>query len=198
MPFNLPEHDALRLADLNVALMGARSVVHLAWNTRTENFRSGTMDPANALMTHNVLERSLYHGVERVILASSVHADEYPNPGREHIATTATLGIPDSPYGADKLFAEALGRHYATQGIEVVALRFGGVNRCDRQPVQDAAERAVWLSHRDCIDLVQKCLDTEAVPGNYSCIYAVSDNANGWHDLSNPFGWTPQDGDRLR
>jgi nucleoside-diphosphate-sugar epimerase len=195
VPFDLPEHDALRLADLDIALVGATHVVHLAWNTRTENFRSRTMDPTNTSITHNVLERSLDHGVRRVILASSVHAGKYPNPGRAHRATTATQGIPDSPYGRHKLVNEALGRNCATRGLEVVAVRFGGVNRYNRQPVQDA-ERAVWLSHRDCVDVVQKCLDADVVPGNYSCFYAVSDNVGGWHDLSNPFGWTPQDGDR--
>lgn len=195
-PFDLPEHDVLRLADLNLALAGATHVVHLAWNTQTENFRSGKLDPTNFSMLHNTLDRSLHHHVRRVIVASSVHADAYPNPGRAHRASTTSLGIPDSPYGASKLFAEALGRHYASRGLEVVALRFGGINRSNRQPVQDMTERAVWLSHRDCVDLVQKCLDADVVTGNYSCVYAVSDNADGWHDLSNPFGWTPQDGDR--
>jgi len=195
VPFDLPRNDVLRTGDLDAALTTATYVVHLAWNSETENFRSDILDPANATMMYNVMRRSLYHGVKRVVLASSIHADEYPNPGRGELFTAASVGIPDSVYGADKLFGEAMGRHYSTRGLEVISLRFGGVNRSNSQPRDDRTERAVWLSHRDCTDLIQKCLDADVVPENYVCIYAVSNNLGRWHDFSNPFGWTPRDGD---
>jgi nucleoside-diphosphate-sugar epimerase len=194
VPCDLPDCDVRDAATVAGCLAGASRAVHLAWTTEVDHFRASVIDPDNAAMALNVLDGALRAGVRRVVLASSVHADTPPPAGRGMRASTATVATPDSLYGAHKLFVEALGRYYATRGLDVIAVRFGGVNPADELP-SDHEGRAVWLSHRDCSDLVQKCLDAAVRPGRYQCLYAVSDNRGSWHDLSNPFGWTPSDGD---
>ena len=99
---------------------------------------------------------------------------------------------PDSPYGASKIFMEILGKYYATKGLEVICIRFGGVNP-DNKPPEEYHERIVWLSHRDCIELIKKCVETSTVPNNYLILYGISNNKNRVHDYSNPLGWIPQD-----
>jgi nucleoside-diphosphate-sugar epimerase len=196
VPFDLPERDARVAGHLDLALPGASCVVHLAWDTEVENWASGRLAPGNALMLHTVLARALHHGVRRVVLASSVHVDMPPGRDPAYVSRPGTLGTPDSPYGANKVFAEALGAFYATQGLEVVSIRFGGVTAV--HPVDDPVEGPIWISHADCVRLVQACVDAETVPGRYVCVNGMSDNRGGWHDLANPFGWVPRDGDRNR
>lgn len=198
VPFDLPEMDALSWGDLDRTLVGADAVVHLAWDTKSENFKSKSIDQDNSRMLLNVFESALRNGVRRVVFASSIHADVYPDIGRNPRARTDETPVPGSLYGADKVFGEAMARYFAALGLETVAVRFGGVSRRDVPPASDSIERAVFLSHRDCVSLVQRCIDANDIAGNYACVNAVSDNKDRWHDLDNPFGWAPQDSDTRR
>lgn len=174
-----------------VLLGGAEAVVHLAWDTG-ENFLSGSLEPDNHLMAHNVYTAARAAGVARVVAASSVHADRFWPP-RGTLRRIDDPPIPDSPYGASKIFVEALGRHAAYLGTEVVCIRFGGVNSTDRIPEAES-ERAVWLSHRDCRALVARALSAPLPAGGYVALIGVSDNGGRLHDVSNPIGWWPLDG----
>lgn len=190
---DLPTWDLRIRATASRLFVGVDQVVHLAWNSRSENFRSKSIDPDNSLMLRHVLEAAAESEVQRVIVASSVHADVYPAPYHGAELEPSRTPVPDSLYGTDKVFGEALGRHYARHtGLEVVSIRFGGVNRRDSPPSNDEAERAVWFSHRDCISLLQTILDQPVSPGIESCLYGVSDNEGRWHSLKNEFGWMPQ------
>src|SRR3989344_623450 len=79
--------------------------------------------------------------------------------------------IPTSIYGATKIYFEALGRYYATyHHLEVVAIRFGGVNRenspaAKKEPNYDK----IFLSHQDLIKIVRKYIDYEKISNNYLC-----------------------------
>ncbi|HVS02768.1 MAG TPA: NAD(P)-dependent oxidoreductase, partial [Thermoanaerobaculia bacterium] len=137
--FDLPEHDARDYEDLAGLSRGHDVLVHLAWDTATESWRSGDISLDNQLMTVNAYEAALRTGVPRVIMASSVHADDYSGwTGAELMKATA-VPAPDSPYGASKVFMEALGRYYAKQGLEVVCVRFMGVTPDGRPSPQDPA-----------------------------------------------------------
>lgn len=186
-----PECDVRDYDQLLAALSGTDAVIHLAWDTR-ENSLSGHVEPDNHLMTHNVYAAARAAGVTRVVAASSVHADRFW-PRRDGLRRIDDLPVPDSPYGASKLFGEALGRYAADLGTEVVCVRLGGVNSADRIP-EAQPERAVWLSHRDCRALMARALDAPLPPGRYVALYGVSDNAGRLHDLANAIGWSPQDG----
>jgi hypothetical protein len=54
---------------------------------------------------------------------------------------------------------------------------------------------AIWLSHRDCAQLVTRALDADDVP--WAIVYGVSDNARRFWDLGSArdlLGYRPQDG----
>ena len=173
--FDLPTHDVRRYDQLLQCVAGHDAVVHLAWSTKDDNCVSDFHNPDNALQVFNVYKAAVEAGL----------LDPYALP------------VPDSPYGAGKCFMEALGRYYADQkGLEVICVRFGGVNRKNAAPAGSASGRQVWLSHGDCVRLIQQCLDAPAISGNYAIIYAVSDNEGRVHDITNPVGWVPKDGAR--
>ncbi len=54
--------------------------------------------------------------------------------------------------------------------------------------------RAVWLSRRDCAELIARCLEVEDVP--WAIVYGVSANSRRFWDLEHArelLGWEPQD-----
>jgi NAD+ dependent glucose-6-phosphate dehydrogenase len=192
--FDLPDFDVRDYNGLLEKVRGHDAIVHLAWDTKTDNFRSGHLNPDNALKMFNVYKAAAEAGVKRVVMASSVHADQFAGRELHGLLKPYDLPQPDSPYGAGKVLMESLGRYYAnTHGVTVVCVRFGGVNRADTPPEQPESERQVWLSHRDCVSLITAALETPEIPGNYAIVYGVSDNPGRLHDLANPFGWQPQD-----
>lgn len=197
--FDLPEHNAEDYAHVVAKAKGHDMIIHLAWDFESDGWLAENLNPDNTQISFNIYQAAVDAGVKRVIMASSVHADKFA--GRDvqsqGLLQPYDLPTPDSPYGAGKCMMEALGRYYASaKGLEVVCIRLGGVNKDDTPPHSPPSEQQVWLSQRDCADLIQRCIDTESIPNNYSIVYAVSDNAGRLHDISNPFGWLPIDGAR--
>jgi len=191
--FDLPEYDARSLDQLTDAAMGHDALPHLAWNTTSENSANDSIDFDNALMAFNAYRACVQTHVRRVIVASSVHAD-VANPSRDGLLVASSVSTPDSPYGASKVFVEALGRYFAARGLEVVIVRFGGVDQhvCAGDFGNGTDPHPWWLSHADCVALVDACLRAPAVPGGYAAFYGVSDNPGRVHDTTNPFGWVPE------
>ena len=194
-PFDLPEHD---VGDYEQLLRCARAhdaIVHLAWESSTDNYIAGGLNPDNVTNTFHVYRAAVEAGVPRVVMASSVHADRFTDRQLTDLLHPSAVPRPDSPYGASKVMMEALGRTYAdAYGLEVVCIRFGGVNPDNVPPASPESERRVWLSHRDCTRLVRACLEADHVPDGCAVVYGVSDNPGRLHDLANPFGWVPLDG----
>jgi uronate dehydrogenase len=191
--FDLPERDARALEQLVDAATGHDALVHLAWNTTSEHSGNRNIDFDNALMAFNAYRACEQTSVRRVVMASSVHADAPSRPS-DGLRVASAVPTPDSPYGASKVFVEALGRYYADRGLEVMVVRFGGVDRraSDRDFGIRAGPHAWWLSHADCVALVDACLRAPVVPGRYTAFYGVSDNPGRVHDTTNPFGWIPE------
>jgi len=121
------EGDILEPTDLDKAISGAQSVVHLA--ARPSVPRS-VKDPvashlANATGTVNVLEAARRAGDVQVIVASSssVYGSNPALPKHEDLATR-----PMSPYAASKLATESYTLAYgATYGMTTLAFRFFNV-----------------------------------------------------------------------
>jgi len=194
--FDLPEFDAEKYSHLYEKAKGHDVLIHLAWDFEGDGWLGESLNPDNARISFNVFQAAVDAGVKRVIVASSVHADKFA--GRDisdELIKPYDLPTPDSPYGAGKVMMEALGRYYAdAKGLEVICIRFGGINANDTPPEHPYSERQVWLSQRDCVELIKACIDVDIVPGNYAILYGVSDNSGRLHDVSNPFGWHPYDG----
>jgi uronate dehydrogenase len=193
-PIDLPESDVRDYQALVDLLSAQDAAVHLAWNPPgAVRFESCDIAVDNFLMICNVYEAARQVGVQRVIMASSVHADDYLNWRGPGLLRADRVPQPDSPYGATKVFMESLGRHYSQGGLDVICIRFGGVNRDDTSNVAEDGYEKVWLSHRDCVALVRACLESTSIPGGFAVINGISNNARRVHDYDNPFGWLPVD-----
>ena len=193
--FDLPDHTVLDLHDVSSAAANHDAIIHLAWDKRGDDWLSENLNTDNIQGAFHVLEAANQAGVKRVIIASSVHADDFVG---EHIVAPLRpydLPTPDSPYGANKCMIEALGRYYAhAKDLEVICIRFGGVNRDDQPPASPPSERQVWFSQQDCASLIASCLQAENIPNGFAIVYGISANDGLVQDLSNPFGWEPNDG----
>ena len=118
---------------------------------------------------YNVYEAARRHGIKRIVYASSIHAVGYVR--REEGADTHTEHRPDTLYGLSKCFVEDLAKLYFHKfGIESALLR---INSCFPEPA-DRRHLSTWLSFRDLVQLVTRCLVTERI--GHSVVYGISDN----------------------
>lgn len=120
------EADILDFDAVHQAIADHDSVVHLAAHTRVlesvENPRDGLM--VNSIGTFNVIEAARKQGVDKFVFASSNAAvgEQIPPINESMIAR------PLSPYGAGKLYGEALcSAYYHCYGLKTVSLRFANV-----------------------------------------------------------------------
>jgi nucleoside-diphosphate-sugar epimerase len=213
-----PSHVA-DIADLDAILPAFEdvdAVVHLAASAGLETPWDDVLHN-NIVGSYNVFEAARQAGVERVVFASSNHTigmyelegapSLYEVEDDRRYDHTAEIR-PDSLYGVSKAFGEALGRMYAERyGLGVFCLRIGSVRANDDPTVPvpnplielDAEDRrtrlrAVWLSRRDCAELIARCLDVEDV--SWAVVYGVSGNPRGFWDLTHArdlLGWEPRD-----
>lgn len=192
---DLPKVDVTNYEQLLAALANFDIVIHLAWNSKIENFRDNNRSPDNSQMAYNIYKASKEAGVKRVVMASSIHADSFYGWETPPLLSVEHPPIPDSVYGAEKLGIEALGKFYAKQGLEVVMLRIGGINPKNVPPIpgDHPEERKAWLSHNDIVSLVRLIINANEIPNNYTTMYVVSNNEGKIHDTSNIFNWKPKD-----
>jgi uronate dehydrogenase len=161
-------------------------VVHLAGVPREAEWER--ILPNNVVATYNLFEAARRNGVKRVVFASSNHVTGFHRVGRP--VDPAMPARPDSRYGVSKVFGEALGRLYADKhGLSVACLRIGSF----RDRPQNARELRTWISHRDTVQLVQRCID--AASFHFIVVYGVSANTrNEWRDdAARLIGYRPQD-----
>jgi len=135
-------------------------------------------------------------------------APELYDPDDERCYDHTVAIRPDSLYGVSKAYGEALGRFYADcHGLKVFCLRIGAVRESDDPTVPSEnplleldAEgkrnrmRAVWLSRRDCAELIGRCLEVDDV--SWAIVYGVSGNPRRFWDLTHArelLGWEPSD-----
>ncbi len=196
---------------LKDVMIGHDVVIHLAHDMR-ENFDTRHTIHDNKIMIENIYSAALKVSPHpRVIVASSVHAagghinwdiEPYTNVKerkrsleQDELITVAHGPAADSPYAATKIYGEELGRWYATQGLRVVCVRFGGVNERDEileEP--NFCYHAFWLSKQDCTQFVKCCI--EATLPQYSVFFAISNNKYKVVDISDArkaLGYMPVD-----
>ncbi|MEK6914822.1 MAG: NAD(P)-dependent oxidoreductase [Nanoarchaeota archaeon] len=193
---DLPEVDIRDYNELLKVFHEKDVIIHLAWNAKYENFRSERIDTDNIKMADNVYRCASEKRVKRVVMASSIHADYFYewNKEKDGLLSPEKLIGPDSPYGASKIFIESLGRYHANSNrLEVICLRFGGVNQEDEIDKTEEGFDKVWLSHNDCVSLVERCIESSNVENNFQVIYGVSNNSSRIHNNSNKLGWIPKD-----
>lgn len=221
-PAQFPSHtgDISRLESIQDAFVDIEAVILLAGESSVDAGWTSVLD-ANVIGTYNVFEAARRTGVRRVVFASSNHAvgmyEATGAPGiydlddQRVIDETAPVR-PDSLYGVSKVVGESIGRLYSDRyGIDVICLRIGSIGAVD-DPEQSAAgrpfdawpvltaresrarRRAVWLSHRDCVQLFHRALTCDA---RWAVVFGTSDNPRQMWDLTGArevLGYVPQDG----
>ena len=180
--------DIRDMAALEKVMAGIDCVVHLAGVP--EEAAWDQVLPLNIEGCYNVFEAARRCGVKRVIFASSNHAVGFHR--RERFIDNTVDPRPDSRYGVSKVFGEALGRLYADKyGLSVACLRIGTFRTPDR-PV-DARQLLTWISHRDMVQLVRRCIDYPNY--HFVTVYGVSNNLRSRWDNTNVkfLGYRPED-----
>jgi uronate dehydrogenase len=180
--------DIRDIATLERAMTEIDCVVHLAGASEEAEWER--VLPLNIEGCYNVFESARRRGVKRVVFASSNHAVGFHR--RERFIDDTVAPRPDSRYGVSKVFGEALGRLYADKhGLSVACLRIGTFRTPDR-PV-DARGLLTWISHRDMVQLVRRCIDHPNY--HFAIVYGVSKNLRSRWDNTNVkfLGYHPED-----
>lgn len=169
------------------AAAGCAAIVHLA-AIPTDAPHDDLLD-VNGRGTFNVLQAAAANGVRRFVFASTNHVTGF-YPATERI-TPEMPARPDGLYGASKAYGEALCRlHHDQYGLEVCAVRIGS-----SLPAPSAPRHAhTWLSHRDLIQLVSRCLTVPEL--GWAVVYGGSANQDPYWDdaeVRRRLGYAPQD-----
>jgi NAD+ dependent glucose-6-phosphate dehydrogenase len=195
------------------------AIVHMAAYSAVDSQWDDVL-ASNIVGVRNVFEAARLAGVGQVVFASSNHAvgtyelENVPSLWDLHDTRqwdhTAEIR-PDSYYGVSKVFGEAMARHYVDQhGLRAVCLRIGGVRAPDapthpsqlwkrerdgEEGIREARRRmrAVWLSERDCVHLVECALETDR---DWVLVYGISDNPRKIWDIDHArevLGYAPMD-----
>jgi NAD+ dependent glucose-6-phosphate dehydrogenase len=216
-PQEFPSHvaDVADLEAIRPAFEHVDAVVHLAASASLEAPWDDVLRN-NIIGTYNVFEAARQAGVSRVVFASSNHVVGmyeldgapalYDVDDERSYDPTAEIR-PDSLYGVSKAYGEALGRMYMElHGLRVICLRIGAVRANDDPTAPEPSPlidldaegqrnrlRAVWLSQRDCAELIAACLEAD-VP--WAVVYGVSANPLRFWDLTHArelLSWEPRD-----
>ena len=184
------------VADLDAmatAVADVDAVVHLAGDPEVSATWESVLEK-NIQGVYCTYEACRNADVKRVVFASTNHVTGLYE--EERMYTTWEMPVrPDSLYGASKAFGESLGRYYVDRyGLEVVCLRIGSFQP-DSAVVERKSDRilSTWLSHRDCVQLVQRSIEADVRFGIY---YGISGNTRAYWDLQNArreLGYDPQD-----
>ncbi len=210
------------LTDLDAvmrAMEGIDAVVHLAATSAVESPWEQVL-PSNLIATYNVFEAARRAGVGQVVFSSSNHAigtyetenaPELYEMDDDRVWDHTAENRPDSLYGVSKVYGEAMARYYVDHhGLRAFCLRIGGVRapndpshptllwkpEFDNDPDKLATRkrtRAVWLSERDCVQLIERCLESDR---DWVLCYGISDNPRRFWDIEHArdvLGYAPQD-----
>ncbi|HVM31301.1 MAG TPA: NAD(P)-dependent oxidoreductase [Candidatus Limnocylindrales bacterium] len=219
-PGNAETHiaDITDLDSLRPAFRNIDAVIHLAAASAVDSKWEQVL-PANIVGVRNVYEAARLEGVGRVVYASTTHTvaghERAAAPALYELDATTTFPVdveprPDSLYGASKVFGEALGRWYVdVHGLRVICLRIGyvsgeddedfespyeGEERLDRRELATRKRmRAIWLSHRDCVELFRRALVADV---DWAIVYGTSANPRQIWDLAPArrlLGYQPRD-----
>ena len=184
------------------AMHGVGAVIHLAGDPR----KTAPWDSVirnNIDGTQVVMRAAAEAGVKKLAFASSNHAvggyetderlpdlyrveDDYRLDGSE-------LPRPGNLYGVSKATGEFLGRYYHDEfGMAVVCVRIGNLTK-GHPPREYERGQAMWLSHRDCAHLFDRCLQAEY---GFEIVYGISDNDRKYYAIDRArevLGYDPRD-----
>jgi len=166
------------------------AVVHMAGHPGEASLLDSLT--SHVVTTAAILDAMVEHGVGRLVYGGSNHAGGHtPRAGLpDGLLTAETRMRPDTFYGVAKVGAEAVMSLYADRhGLDVVSCRIGSF----LPEPQTVRNLATWLSHDDCVRMVEAALTTPG-PG-FAVMYGISRNTRAWWDLApgHALGYDPLD-----
>lgn len=181
--------DSSSVEALLPVVQGMDAIVHMAADPSTRAPWESVL-PNNIIATYNLFEAARQAGVRRIVFASTNHVmGMYDRDNQWPIYADQPVR-PDSLYGVSKAFGENLGRFYYDQyGLSVICLRIGWMLP---EPM-DEISRWMWLSPRDCAQVVARALETDL---GYDIFYAISANSTRHWDITKTMellGYRPED-----
>ncbi|MCO5216627.1 MAG: NAD(P)-dependent oxidoreductase [Thermomicrobiales bacterium] len=210
--------DTTDLDALVEAFTRADAVVHLAGSSEVSSIWDDVLQN-NIIGLRNVFEAAKMAGVKRVVFSSSNHAvgtfetanqpDIWDiNDGRQidHTSRSYWTACTASPKPMAKQWCYYVDHH----GLEIICLRIGGcmgtendtypallwdVERDNEPRIREKRMRvrAVWLSNRDCVHLIERSIEAEV---SWALVYGISDNPRKLWDIEHArevLGYQPQD-----
>lgn len=181
--------DTASIASLVEAMEGIEAVVHLAADPGSRSPWESVL-PNNIIATYNVFEAARQAGVRRIVFASTNHVMGMYDRDQQWPIYADQPVRPDSLYGVSKAFGENLGRFWYDQhGVSVICLRIGWA----LPEPKDEISRWMWLSPRDCAQVVSRAIDTDL---GYGVFYAISANSGRHWDITatmEMLGYRPED-----
>ena len=186
------------LADLGFAqkmVSGMDCIVHMAANASPQSEWVNILN-SNLVATYNVFEACRIEKVPHIVYASSILAtigygtrEPYKSVEEERYGdvpdTIAKITHEDppwplQPYGASKVWGEALAKAYCTNhGMSILCIRIGCTPAKDR-PINEY--RQLWCSLDDITQIIERCINAPASAG-FDIFYGISDNKYCWVDL---------------
>lgn len=184
------------------AMEGVDVAIHLAGDSRPEASWDSLLRN-NIDGTQVMYEAAVEAGVEKVVFASSNHAvGAYETAERRPSLYRPTDDFrldgneqprPGNLYGVSKATGEVLGRYYHDiHDLDVICVRIGNLTKA-RPPVDYERGQAMWLSHRDCAHLFERCIEASY---GYEIVYGISDNDRKFYSLDRArdiLGYHPRD-----
>ncbi|CAF0938339.1 unnamed protein product [Adineta steineri] len=134
-------------------------------------------------------------GVKRMVYASSIHAiSGYPNDVQ---AKTNEPPNPGDLYGVTKCFGEALCRYMGEkEGVPSIAVRIGAFQEHASAQNKDSLNMMdAWLSQRDCVQLLERCIDAPE-DLKFAIVHGLSRNTFNRMEIESTrqlLGYDPQD-----
>ncbi|HLI50803.1 MAG TPA: NAD(P)-dependent oxidoreductase [Thermomicrobiaceae bacterium] len=181
--------DIAREAELAPAMGGIDAVVHLAGEPSTgADWES--VHRANIIGTYNVFETARRAGASKIVFASTNHVMGMYDRDHAWPVYADQAVRPDSLYGVSKAFGESLARHYVDRyGMSIICLRIGWF----LPRPHDEIGLWMWLSPRDCAQIVWRSIESELPFGIF---YAISNNSRRHWDITDAMerlGYRPED-----
>ena len=194
------------------AFHGLEAIIHLGADPSPDAPWDSIRDN-NINATYNVFEACVRAGVKRMIFASTNHTmhghtlrslPENLDPDKKVKLKLTDPGNPDSLYAVSKLFGEQIGKLYSERhDVEFVGMRIGWLIVEDDPTTKRGTDsedymRAMWLSHRDCVE-AHRC--ASEVQTKYLLAYVISGNDRRVFDLeatTKTLGSHPQDNSENR
>jgi nucleoside-diphosphate-sugar epimerase len=181
--------DVANYEEMASAFEGIDAVVHMAADPSTQATWESVRDH-NINGTYNVFEAARLAGVQKIVFASTNHVMGMYDRDRQWPIYANQPVRPDSLYGVSKAFGEALARHYVDRyGLSIICLRIGWF----LPKPHDEIGLWMWLSPRDCAQVVGRAIET---PLGFGVFYSISRNARRHWDITETIerlGYQPED-----